>query len=758
MTVRQKSLLGNRPDVPSPAYRAEQVRLLHAGIPVSLAVNLLIASITAAVQLSVVDTKLILVWFTLFLATIVLRALFAISYRDALADEASSKTMLNRFRIGTAATGIAWGLASFLLFTTNDIPHQSFLVCVIAGMTAGAVTSLSEDLVSSLAFIIPAILALIARLFAVGGEVSLAMGVMGAIYLVALILNTRRIYLGNRENILRRLAVDTCEKSASEAGNSKEEFPIQRRLSISILVAMLATAFILVFLYRQDQLAAYEINAAENNEMVLYQLSYALSSDITSYVRDSENGNSSALPNTQNLDLLFAKELKRIKSDDILKIKVFNLSGMTIYSSVRSEIGKLSDHRELLDRALHGEQAHDIVSRAVFLGASGQIHNARLYQTYMPLRYSGTQIGVIESYADASSIFEKLQSKIISISLLVCGVFSALYVALFFAVRKADQSIVSWEKSVEKSEKSLNLAQSIAHVGSWDLNLATNKLDWSMEMYRIYGVSPETFTPSFENLINLIHPDDQSSMREMVEAWVVGKQSPIIEYRNVWADGSIHLIEGQCDLKFDANGKPSHVSGTIQDITERKRVADEIRNLAFHDMLTGLPNRRLLEDRLDKAIAASKRKGQYGAVIFLDLDNFKPLNDAHGHKAGDLLLVEVAQRLVRCVREVDTVARFGGDEFVVVLSELGGQESECVAQANLVAEKILSVLAEPYWLTYNARGTSSIILHHDLGACLGVALFTNTSIAENVLKWADYAMYQAKNAGRNQIRFYEAKA
>jgi len=164
----------------------------------------------------------------------------------------------------------------------------------------------------------------------------------------------------------------------------------------------------------------------------------------------------------------------------------------------------------------------------------------------------------------------------------------------------------------------------------------------------------------------------------------------------------------------------------------------------------------LLEDRLDKAIAASKRKGQCGAVIFLDLDNFKPLNDAHGHKAGDLLLVEVAQRLVGCVREVDTVARFGGDEFVVVLSELVGQESECASQANIVAEKILAVLAEPYWLTYSARGTSSIILHHDLGACLGVALFTNTSIDEDVLKWADYAMYQAKNAGRRQIRFYEA--
>jgi len=120
--------------------------------------------------------------------------------------------------------------------------------------------------------------------------------------------------------------------------------------------------------------------------------------------------------------------------------------------------------------------------------------------------------------------------------------------------------------------------------------------------------------------------------------------------------------------------------------------------------------------------------------------------------------VEVAQRLTRCVREVDTVARFGGDEFVVVLSELIGEESECAAQANIVAEKILSVLAEPYWLAYNAKGTSKMILHNDIGASIGVALFNNIAIAENILKWADSAMYQAKNAGRNQVRFHEATA
>jgi len=192
------------------------------------------------------------------------------------------------------------------------------------------------------------------------------------------------------------------------------------------------------------------------------------------------------------------------------------------------------------------------------------------------------------------------------------------------------------------------------------------------------------------------------------------------------------------------------------DVTERKVAEQKIKEFAFLDMLTQLPNRRLLDDRLEQAIAACKRSGRYGAVLFLDLDNFKPLNDKYGHKAGDLLLAEVAHRLTGCVREVDTVARFGGDEFVVVLNELTGEETESAAEARNVAEKIRVALTAPYLLNPNAARAEHTIAHQDVGASIGVALFTADVRAENVLKWADNAMYRAKESGRNQICFYDS--
>ncbi len=186
---------------------------------------------------------------------------------------------------------------------------------------------------------------------------------------------------------------------------------------------------------------------------------------------------------------------------------------------------------------------------------------------------------------------------------------------------------------------------------------------------------------------------------------------------------------------------------TFTDMTERKAAEAKIQNLAFYDALTQLPNRRLLLDRLRQSLASSSRKHQFGALLFIDLDHFKTLNDTLGHDIGDLLLQQVAERLVKCVREGDTVARWGGDEFVIVLSDLGSSDQDAAFRTETVGEKILLSLNQPFSLTGHEHLSSPSI---------GIALFDDHLIsAEELMKRADIAMYQAKKAGRNTIRFFD---
>lgn len=228
------------------------------------------------------------------------------------------------------------------------------------------------------------------------------------------------------------------------------------------------------------------------------------------------------------------------------------------------------------------------------------------------------------------------------------------------------------------------------------------------------------------------------------------------ELTNRRKDGSLYHDETTITPVRGLDGEITHFVSLKQDVTARKVTEEQLKNLAFYDPLTQLPNRRLLLDRLGLALAASKRSSRYGALMFLDLDNFKPLNDQHGHDVGDLLLREVALRIAHCVREEDTVARFGGDEFVVMLKELDANRLLSATQAYGVAEKIRAALSEPYRLELLQAENGETAIEHRCTTSIGIVLFINNDAPkEDLLKWADVAMYQAKAAGRNTIRFHE---
>ncbi|MBC3920874.1 EAL domain-containing protein [Undibacterium sp. CY18W] len=198
---------------------------------------------------------------------------------------------------------------------------------------------------------------------------------------------------------------------------------------------------------------------------------------------------------------------------------------------------------------------------------------------------------------------------------------------------------------------------------------------------------------------------------------------------------------------YGSNHELLHYVGTLTDITTRKAAEDEIKNLAFYDPLTHLPNRRLLTDRLQQALASCARSGRKGALMYIDLDNFKTLNDTQGHHKGDLLLQQVSERLIHCVREDDTVARIGGDEFVLLLENLSEAPNEAATQIEMVGKKILDALNQAYDLSgYECHSTPSI----------GVTLITDHDTGfDELMKQADLAMYAAKTAGRNTLRFFD---
>jgi diguanylate cyclase (GGDEF)-like protein/PAS domain S-box-containing protein len=255
-------------------------------------------------------------------------------------------------------------------------------------------------------------------------------------------------------------------------------------------------------------------------------------------------------------------------------------------------------------------------------------------------------------------------------------------------------------------------------------------------------------------LLDFVHPDFHQFVKMRIKnAIETGDANSRVEEKIIKLDGTTIEVEVQStSILYD--GKPA-VQVIMSDITEQNVLKEQIQQMAFFDPLTQLPNRRLLADRLSHTLSAIKRSGNSGALMMIDIDNFKPLNDAHGHHAGDLLLVEAARRLIACVRQIDTVARFGGDEFVVILCDLNADKTESAKQAGGVAEKIRASLAMPYQVTLNEGGETGITVEHSCSVSIGVALFLNPeSSQDDILKWADAAMYQAKDAGRNVIRFY----
>jgi diguanylate cyclase (GGDEF)-like protein/PAS domain S-box-containing protein len=291
----------------------------------------------------------------------------------------------------------------------------------------------------------------------------------------------------------------------------------------------------------------------------------------------------------------------------------------------------------------------------------------------------------------------------------------------------------------ENVEK-LRLAVDAAELMYWEWDRDSDQLHWGRDPSSIVGTAGGT-TTRWSEYLEMVHPEDRERYLNVVgTAWEqVGPCTN--EYRVIRQDGRIAWLSSHAKTLADASGRVHRMIGVSQDITERKRQEEEARFLAYHDTLTGLPNRRLLDDRLRQAIFLAQRRDSRIALMVVDLDRFKQVNDALGHRAGDAVLREAAHRVAGCLRKADTLARHGGDEFVVVIPDLQ-QEGDC----QVVAEKILRSLVPPF----QVDGRDFVI-----GASIGVSLYPlDAGDGEALLRNADVAMYRAKELGRNNYRFY----
>ena len=249
-------------------------------------------------------------------------------------------------------------------------------------------------------------------------------------------------------------------------------------------------------------------------------------------------------------------------------------------------------------------------------------------------------------------------------------------------------------------------------------------------------------------MCEFVDPGDRTEAEAFCAALLEGgSHAQSEEIRLHTRAGELRWVSVYASAQCDAEGKVTAIFGTMTDISDRKRAEDEIRRLAFFDSLTGLPNRTLLHDRLGQTLANTGRTGMHGAVLFIDLDNFKDINDTLGHAVGDNLLHQVAERMLASMREADTLARLGGDEFVVILNDLHPDSAEAATQAEAVGRKLIDLFRPPFLLAGQDRHVTPSI---------GATLFSGHRLeVEDVLKQADLAMYRAKNAGRNTVRFYD---
>ena len=305
------------------------------------------------------------------------------------------------------------------------------------------------------------------------------------------------------------------------------------------------------------------------------------------------------------------------------------------------------------------------------------------------------------------------------------------------------------QNALRISEERLNLILLGTNDAPWDWNLVTDEIYYSDRWWSMIGRRPGELPADHELWFRLVHPDDVMVVADTLKQALESCTTYEVEFRLQHKDGHYVPVLSRGFVLRDSHHRAMRVSGTNTDLSERKKAEQSIHQLAYFDQLTGLPNRRHLMEHIHKVLSRTARTRQFGAVLFLDLDNFKDLNDTLGHDIGDMMLRQFADRLRHVLREPDHLARLGGDEFVIVIEDLGLAPAAAADEAEAIAQKLLAAAVRKFFLPG---------MDYTITPSIGITMFDHASDSvDALLKQADLAMYGAKAAGRGLLRFFDPK-
>ena len=513
-------------------------------------------------------------------------------------------------------------------------------------------------------------------------------------------------------------------------------FRLTRYFSVASFFGVLAVLVILLFFYRHLALDALTDHETRGSVALAQVFANTIWPKHAAYVQGASAIPKAELAQRPEAALLRQDVLRQMAGLSVVKVKIYNLAGLTVFSTDPRQIGEDKSTNGGFVSAKAGGTATEIVFRDKFDAFEGVINDRNLVSSYIPIRKTGSLPveGVMEVYSDVTDFITKLEQTQWQIVGGVLGSLSLLYLFLFAIIRRAAGVIRAQSAEVRQFAENVpamaisldeNLRCRFANKGYCDF--------FGFEQSDIVG----------RHLREIV---GEEAYREIEGHFVRVLQGHSVTYERTrkLQNGEFRYLEVKLLPHFGDQGRILGCFAVTGDITEHTLEEERIQRVAHHDSLTGLPNRLLFNDRLKQAISRAKRDSRQFALLFLDLDGFKPVNDTLGHAAGDELLKSVAARIRRQIRESDTVARVGGDEFTVILPDTAGRE-----RAETVARKIIAAIAAPFQLGSQKQDVN-------IGTSIGVAFYpADAREADALVNAADAAMYRAKQEG-NRCQFYAA--